>query len=134
MFILDVISHSDNSTQTKKAIMITQFKIQELIGRDLKNFKIVEMTEVYKVDDGMKHTSFGFFEDSNFAKEFVGIRTDSSWYRLTQVYVLTDRTIGYVITEQGSINLFNNEAELIEIKKKVIARLSPAEREFFGPE
>ena len=31
--------------------MATKAKIKELVGKDLKGFKIVEMTEVYRVND-----------------------------------------------------------------------------------
>ena len=113
--------------------MATKAKIKELVGKDLKGFKIVEMTEVYRVnDEGRKSGSLGFFKDPNIATAFAGVQTDASWHKTGQVLVLTDGTVGYVITEQEPVNLFDDEAEALEIKKKAIAKLSPAERKLLG--
>ncbi len=113
--------------------MATEANIKELIGKDLKGFKIVEMTEVYRVDfDGRKSSSLGFFKDPNTAEAFAGVQTDASWHKTGQALVLTDGTVGYVIKDQKPVKLFDDEAEALEIKKKALAKLSPAERKLIG--
>jgi hypothetical protein len=115
--------------------MATKTNIKELIGKDLSEFKIVEMTEVYNVDEnGRKSSSLGFFKDSNIAEAFAGVQTNASWHRTGQALVLTDGTIGYVIGQRDAVKLFDDEAEALDIKKKAIAKLSPAERKLLGLE
>lgn len=112
--------------------MATKAKIKELVGKDLKGFNIVEMTEVYRVDDDGQSSSLGFFKDPNTAAAFAGVQTDASWHKTGQALVLTDGTVGYVITQQESVKLFDDEAEALEIKKKAITKLSSAERKLLG--
>lgn len=113
--------------------MATKAKIKELIDKDLKGFKIVEMTEVYRLDDdGRKSSSLGFFKDPNTAAAFAGVQTDASWHKTGQALVLTDGTVGYVIEDQKPVKLFDDEVEALEIKKKAVAKLSPAERKLLG--
>jgi len=113
--------------------MSTKAGIRGLVGKDLKGFKIVEMTEVYRVDeDGLKSSSLGFFKDPNTATAFAGVQTNASSHKTIQVLVLTDGTVGYVIMHQDPVKLFDDETEAHEIKKKALAKLSPAERELLG--
>ena len=110
-------------------------KINQLVGKTLENFKIVEMTEVYRVDDdGRKCSSLGFFRDATTAKAFAGVQTDASWHKTTKAMVLTDGKIGYVIEDANSVRLFDDEAEALQIKKKAMAKLSPEERKLLGYE
>ena len=107
--------------------------IKELIGKDLKGFKIVEMTEVYRTnEDGLKFNSLGFFKDPNIAAAFAGIQDGAIYYKTEQSLLLTDGIIGYLIQGQESVKFFNDEAEAVEIKKKAIAKLSSAERKLLG--
>jgi hypothetical protein len=113
--------------------MATKAKIKELINKDLKGFKIIEMTEVYLVDDdGWKSSSLGFFKDPNTAAAFAGVQTDANWHKTEQALLLTDGTIGYVIEDQNPVKLFDDEAEALKIKKKAVAKLSPVERKLLG--
>ena len=113
--------------------MATKAKIKELVGKDLKDFKIVEMTEVYLVDDdGRKYISLGFFKNPNTAAAFAEVQTDASYHKTGSALVLTDGTVGYVLTQQEPVKLFDDEAEALEIKKKTVAKLSPAERKLLG--
>jgi hypothetical protein len=108
-------------------------KIKKLVGKDLKGFKIIEMTEVYQIDDnGLRSSSIGFFKDPNTAVAFVGVQTDASWHKTGQALVLTDGIIGYVITQLEPVKFFDDETEVMNVKKKVIAKLSPAERKLLG--
>lgn len=125
-----VVSFQTAQPQPKEIIVQ---KITELVNRDLRDFKIVEMTEVYRVDDdGRKSCSLGFFKDKNTASAFAGVQIDANWHKIGQAFVLTNGTVGYVITQQESANLFDDEAEALEIKKKAVAKLSPAGRKLLG--
>jgi len=106
-----------------------------LVGKDLSEFKVVAMTEVYKVDDdGRKYISLGFFKDPNIATAFAGNQTDANWHKTSVVLVLTDGKEGYVIKEQESVNLFDDEEKSLELRKQAIAKLSAADRKILGYE
>lgn len=108
-------------------------RISELVGKDLKGFKIIEMTEVYREDeDGRKSSSIGFFKNPNTAAAFAGVQTDANWHKTEQALVLTDGTVGYLVEDKKFVKLFDDEAEALGIKKKVVAKLSPAERKLLG--
>lgn len=100
----------------------------DLVGRDLKDFRVVEMTEVYEVnEDGRKLASIGFFKDLNvatvFAESYVGRKTKP-------VFVLTDEVVGYALTEE-SLKVFDDQKEAFELRKKAIAKLTYTERKLF---
>lgn len=109
--------------------MPTKGKLNGLIGKDLKGFKIAKMTEVYFMDlDGRKSNSVGFFKNPNIAEAFAGVQTDAAFHKTQPALVLTDGKVGYLIAEQDPIKLFDDETEALEIKKKALAKLTPAER------
>jgi len=112
----------------------TATKIAELVGRDLTNFKIVEMTEVYLVnDDGRRSRSLLFFNNQDTATAFAQIQTDANHHRHRQALVLTDGIVGYTIQDQ--IKLSRDEDGILEtIKDRALAKLSPAERKILGLE
>ncbi len=103
-------------------------KLNALLGKSLKDYKIVEMTEVYQIDDdGRKTNSLGFFKDKNIAEVFAGAQTDANWHKTGQALVLTDGAVGYIVGSE-SVVLFNDEKEALDLKQKALAKLSPAER------
>lgn len=113
--------------------MTTKAEIKKLVGKDLRGFKVVEMTEVYLVDyDGRKSRSLGFFKDPDIASAFAGVQIDASMHKTGQALVLTNGTVGYVIEDQKPVKFFDDEMEMLEIKRKAIAKLSPAERKLLG--
>ena len=134
ILISRAISNLGSKPQTKEVEMETVVKnIKELVGTDLKGFSIVEMTEVYRVnDDGRKSVSLGFFQNSDIAAAFAGVQSDANWHKTWTAMVLTDGTVGYVISDGVSVKLFDDKTEAVEIKKKALAKLSPAERALFG--
>ena len=106
--------------------MDTEAKIEELVGKDLKGFMLVEMTEVCSVNDnGLKPRSIGFFKDPVIAAAYVAAGVDPSWHTTTQVLVLTDGTVGYVVEREEPVNLFDDEAETEKIRKKIMDKLTP---------
>jgi len=107
--------------------------IKKLAGEDLTGFRIVEMTEVYRIDnDGRKSNTLGFFKNPDVAKSFAGVQTDANWHRTDQALILTNGIIGFVVTESESVKLFDDEEEALKIKEKVLAKLTPAERKLLG--
>ena len=109
--------------------MATKANIKELVEKDLKGFRVLEMTEVFKVDeDGRKRDSLGFFKDQNTAVAFAGIQTDSNWHKTAQAFVLTNGIIGYVIEKKEAVKIFDDKTEALKIKRKAIAKLSLPER------
>lgn len=104
-----------------------------LVGADLEGFKVVQMTEVYRInEDGHKSQSLGFFRNADIAIAFAGSQVDKHWHKTELALVLTNGSVGYVISQQEPIKLFNDEQEALGIKKKAIAKLSPAERRLLG--
>lgn len=107
--------------------------LKDLVGQDLAGCRIVEMTEVYRVDDdGLRSKTLGFFKDPDIAAAFAGVQTDAPWHRTSSALVLTDGGVGYVVEDMQPIMLFDDEAEALDIRNKVLARMSPAERKLFG--
>ncbi|MFA6278468.1 MAG: hypothetical protein WCS97_00005 [Candidatus Paceibacterota bacterium] len=91
------------------------------------------MTEVYKVDDdGRKSKSLGFFKDKTVAEAFAGNQVDVNWHKTATALVLTDGKEGYVIEEQKSVKLFDDETETFELRKLAVAKLSAADRNILG--
>lgn len=108
-------------------------KVQEMIGQDLVGFEIVEMTEVYRTgEDGRKSQSLGFFKNANTAEAFIGTHSDTNFHKTAPAFILTNSVVSFVINEQESVKIFNDKDEVVEIKKKVLAKLSPAERKLLG--
>ena len=108
-------------------------KPQDLVGVDLSGFKVVQMTEVYRVDDdGRKTLSLGFFRDTNVATAFAGAQRDSDWHKTASAFVLTDGKIGVVIDQIGFVKLFDDEREALRLREVAVAKLSPAERKLLG--
>lgn len=116
--------------------MADKAKIQEWVNKDLKGFKILEMTEVYGVDfDGRKSVSVGFFKDQDFAKAFAGMKNgEGGLYRTEKAMVLTNGTIGYVINNREPVKLLNEKTEKVAITKNALSKLSPEERKILGLE
>ena len=107
--------------------------IQDLTGKDLSGFKIMEMTQIFRVnEDGQKTVTLGVFKDPIIAKAFAEAQKDASWHRIEKVMVLTDGNTGYVIGQQESIKLFNDETEAVALKEKAIAKLSESDRLLLG--
>ena len=106
-------------------------QIKELIGKNLDQFQIIEMTEVYRInEDGVKTSALGYFKDQDVAAGFAD--AEPNWHKTRPAIVLTDGTVGYLMTEQEPIKIFDDEVELDIIKKRAIAKLSPAERKILG--
>jgi hypothetical protein len=109
--------------------------LSELVGNDLAGFQVVKMTEAFDVnDDGRRTKSIGYFKDHDTAKAFIGPRATNSHKRVKDVFVLTDGKVGLVIDTNEVVNLIDDEAALLEIKEKAVAKLTPEERKVLGLE
>ncbi|MFA6285624.1 MAG: hypothetical protein WC643_03815 [Parcubacteria group bacterium] len=100
-----------------------------LADKGLEGFTIQEMTEVFRInDDGGKSKSLGFFRNENIAKGFANCQTDADWHRTGKYWVLTNGKVGFLVAKDPII-LLDDEKAGLEIKEKVLAKLSPEERE-----
>jgi len=111
-------------------------KLNGLIGQDLTNFKIVEMTHVYLMDyDGHFVKSIGYFKDPVIAEAFRGAQVDANFMRKVYALVLTDGQVGYDISQnQVPIKLFNDEQEAVDLKNRALAKLTLEDRKLLGLE
>jgi hypothetical protein len=100
------------------------------LSRDgLAGFAIVEMTEVYQVnEDNKKAKSLGFFRDEKIAKGFANCQTDAAWYKTAKYWILTNGKIGFMVMKDPVI-LLKDEQAVMKIREKVLAKLTPEERE-----
>lgn len=112
--------------------MSTQ-NLADLVGKPLTGFEIAVMTEVFHVDlDGRKDRSLGFFKSWDIAVSFAESQVDANWYKTETAFVLTNGIVGYVIGQSEPVNLFDDEAETLKLREKIIAKLSKAERVIMG--
>lgn len=113
--------------------MAAETKLQEWVGKDLSGFRIVEMTEVYKTnDDGRKIKSFGFFTDPRVATVFADTQTDANRHNTGPALILTNGTVGYVLTDSLPVTLFEEGAVIPLLKERILTKLTPAERMILG--
>ena len=104
-----------------------------MVGRNLTEFKIEKMTEVYGVDeDGRKTKTVGFFKKQDIAVAFAGTQKGSFSHKTNDAFVLTDGAIGFVIETIEPVTLFNDEEEALKIRKEALAKLSAQERRILG--
>ncbi len=103
-------------------------KLKDLVGQDLKKFKIVEMTEVYQTDvEGRgKTNTVGFFKNPDIAKAFA--EGHDYTFQTAASLVLTDGVTGFVIESQEPVKFFSDEEEVLKLKEKAMKKLTPAER------
>ena len=106
-------------------------KVEVLINQDLSGFKVVRMTEVYRTDeDGIFRTSLGFFKDLNVASVYKDQQGDKGYVKTRGQVVLTDGKIGFLLGD--SVFLHDDEAEFVNVREKILAKLSPTERSILG--
>lgn len=115
--------------------MVVNPTISKILGKDLAGFKVVMMTEAFDVnDDGRKTKSIGYFKDRDSAKAFIGPRATNSHKRVEDVFVLTDGKVGLVVNNNENVTLIDDEAAMLEIRQKAVAKLTPEERKVLGLE
>ncbi|MDE2031153.1 MAG: hypothetical protein KGI58_02775 [Patescibacteria group bacterium] len=107
--------------------------ISILIGKDLSSFKIIEMTEVYRVDyGGIYSSSIGFFKDDTIAVAFAGQQTDENYIKTAKKPVLTDGEISFVMDNCKPATLFDEETESLKIKDRALRKLTQVEKKLLG--
>ena len=113
--------------------MADNVKITDLLGKDLAGFQVVKMTEAFDVnDDGRKTKSIGYFIDHDIAKAFIGPRATNSHKDIKDVFVLTDGKVGLLINANETVILVDDEAAMLEIRERAVAKLTPEERKVLG--
>ncbi|HBC70617.1 TPA: hypothetical protein DCZ46_01475 [Candidatus Campbellbacteria bacterium] len=109
-------------------------ELADLVGAELSNFKVLQMTEVYQTnEDGRKVTSLGFFKDEDIAKAFSKVQINANYHQTSPAFVLTNGLVGYVINNSVEpIKLFDDEEEMVKIREKILSKLSPEEQHILG--
>jgi hypothetical protein len=108
-------------------------ELKELIGKNLANFTIQELTEVYETDvEGRgKIKSIGFFKNETIATGFAGNQTDAYLHKTQKVILLTDGKDAFIVNAEP-VKLLDDEEAALEIRNKALDKLSPQERELLG--
>ncbi len=107
--------------------------LSELIGKDLRSFKLETLHEVWSTDElGLRSKAIGAFRNETVARAFAG-NEKGSWGAASvyPVTVLTDGINTFAI-EDRVINVFNDEAEATKLRQAAIEKLSPADRKILG--
>ena len=100
------------------------FTLEEMVGKDLSNFKIMELHEVYMTnEDGRWVKSLGFFKSKEIARGFAQIQVDSTYHKTGNQFVLTDGKIGFILGK--TIKLVDEEKSKLEVAKAAKAKLGP---------
>ena len=108
-------------------------EIADLVGRDLTDFQVIEITEVYKVnEDGRRIVSLGFFKKAHIAKAFASNRVDANFHKVESVIVLTNGKVAFVLDQQRPVKIFDDEEEVLKLREKIVAKLSIDERRLLG--
>lgn len=108
-------------------------EIDSIVGQDLTGYKVVVMTEVFRVNqEGRKTSVVGYFKSAVIAKGFAEMQTDANWHKTGPAHVLTDGKLAYLLASDERVKLFNDEAEAEHIRRHARAKLSPTERQLLG--
>jgi hypothetical protein len=108
-------------------------QIEELVGKSLRSFRILRMTEVHQIDsDGHRGKVLGCFTKPEAAKVFASMLKDAGYHALKEVFVLVDEDQGdkgFRVTFEPVEVRDNQENDL---RRGVLSRLSPEERDLLG--
>lgn len=102
--------------------------LADLIGRNLSDFTVRELTEVFRTnEDGKKTMSIGFFQNEAIAKAFKQNMVDAAWHQTEKAFILTNGKVGFHL-DGYPVKLFDDEKTALEIREKALAKLSLEER------
>lgn len=108
-------------------------KINDLIDKDLSNFKIEEMVEVYHVsEDGFFAHSIGHFKNPTIASAYAGPQNNSNQTKIRKCLVLTDGITVYSLKSEDIVKIFNDEEEALRLKEEALGQLSSEQRILLG--
>ena len=88
--------------------------IRDLFGKKgiLNDFEIIEMTEVYRInEDGTKISTIGFFKKKEIAEAFAQSQIDANYHKTDSAIVLTNGIVAYLVDAKGPLKIFNDEEE-----------------------
>lgn len=107
--------------------------VKELIGQSLDGWKIEEITKVSKGDEeGKSYATVGHFRDRDIAEVYAGLMGRSNTTSVDSVIVLSNGKASFLIAEQKPLDMFNEESEAEELRKKILGKLTSAEQKFIG--
>lgn len=106
---------------------------QELVGKELKGWKVEEIIEVRQNDEeGRSSKSIGYFRDPNVAEAFAGPKDTMGAKFTVKVLVLTDGKAAFLIDKKEVLDMFDDEGEAARLREQILAKLSPAEQKLMG--
>ncbi len=113
--------------------MDTKESLQALAALDLSKFRVVPAWEVYTVDHDDHRITIGFFESRDAASVFAGLeyKKCSFGFYVTEAFAITDGEAIYVFHGAKPVE-FLDKAQLGDIRKGVLAKLTPEEQRFLG--
>ncbi len=103
-----------------------------LVNMELHDYMIVQMTEVYEVnDDGERRRSLGFFQNAAVAE---AVKERDSYRAMAPVLVLTDRKgkNAFVLRDFGTITLLDEQQVAADLKQEIVNDLRPGARKLLG--
>ena len=105
--------------------------LEDLIGKPLNDFKVIRMTEVYRVnEDGGAIKSEGCFVSAVIARAYANNLVDSAYTDTRSIIVLTDGKVGYSLDEL--VELVDEDTALDSIRSKALAKLTHEEVQALG--
>ena len=104
----------------------------DLVGKSLADFSVKTITEVYVTDDdGRKVEAVGYFFDPCVAQAWIDGETNRHHLKLVHTIILTDGSRTFLLNP-NSLEIMGDEHAKLEIRNRVLAKLTPAERSVLG--
>jgi hypothetical protein len=108
-------------------------ELKSLVGLSLASFTFIVMHEVYRTDfDGRRTAVVGYFKDPNIASAFAESKEDQNFHKTTEVLVLTNGVVHYLVIDGYEIAILNDEEEALKLKERALTKLSSAEKKILG--
>jgi len=105
--------------------------VTDLIGKPLTDFRVIQMTEVYRTnEDGCCTKSEGCFTSDVVALAYSKGLGDSSYTGTRKVLVLTNGVVGYLV--DLPVILADADSALESIRTRALSKLTPEEVQLLG--
>lgn len=98
----------------------------DLVGVDLRDFAVKEMTGIFETENGERKKCLGFLEDNELAKGYAEHRLDPKKTKLMKCSVLTDGNVGFLLNAEPVyfIGVVTAEKAVLD---EAVAKLTPLE-------
>lgn len=116
-----------------------QFAIQEidsvteLIGKDLHDWRIEQLTAVHQSDwEGRSSSVVGYFRDETVANAFANPTDKEQRMSTYKAVVLTNGKSAFLIQNEQPLNMFDDEAEAARLRQSIKDKLTVDEQRLLG--